>query len=466
MKKESNDIARSEKLLAEFMAAEEAEILRCVRAVQKAAHQRGAIMINLMKQMHEDHIEDLKNARGQVDDITKRLETVCAVVRDHMNSASDYEYVSQHQTLYANMTKQLQQKVPKSVDKNFPRIKFVSNKGTENMVNLGHLRTSNVVDVTAELRGRLRVGNADAKCGEVDRINDLAVLPHDNFALVFKSKVNVYKPAGEYENLAEQEYTLKLSLEPPAGYSNKPCWVDSNSEDTPGVWLTHGVAVLEDTFAVMDETPFVKIFTAGGKFKSMFTTMELPASSKEYRASQENLTTTSAADSNPQPQVQVKYRCITQDVDGKTIFLGDLLQNVITVHDSTGKCLNKFAMDDPPNNISVFGQRLAVTTIKDRIDVIDKLTGAKYTSAEVPYARGACVDIKSGCMFVTTADDDSFENENGKVEVYCSMAGTHMGCLVPTLYEPTGAMALLDGDRLAVVDREGVNFYKIVYTYE
>ncbi|XP_072045614.1 tripartite motif-containing protein 2-like [Amphiura filiformis] len=460
LKEESNDIARSERLLTEFMAAEEAEILRCVRAIQKAAQQRGAIMINLMKQMHEDHINDLQQARGDIDEISTRLETVCAVVRDNLNTASDYEYVLQHQSLHANMSKQLHQKIPKTVDKNFPRMKFVSNKGTENMVNLGYLQTSKVKDVNGELCGRLTIGNAEVAA--TDRIEDIAPLSDGSLALVFTSRVNVYKAAGTYENLSDQEYTLKLSLDPPVGYNDKPCWVglSSSSEDTPRVWLTHGVAELEDMYAVMDNTPFVKIFSAEGKFKRMFTTMKLPASSKEYKANMDN------SDMSSSDTRQVNYTCITQDIDGKSLFLGDLAQQVITVHDSTGRCLNTFSLQDPPYKISIFGQRLAVTTIANRIDVLDKMTGDRISSTDVPLATGACVDIKSGCMFVTTTDDDSYEYENGTLEVYCSMTGTHMRCLVPVLYEPCGAMALMDEDKLAVVDRKGVNFYHLVYTYE
>ena len=69
-------------------------------------------------------------------------------------------------------------------------------------------------------------------------------------------------------------------------------------------------------------------------------------------------------------------------------------------------------------------------------------------SINVSHGTGACVDIKSGCMFVITADPDSYEYENGAVETYCSMTGNHIRCLVPILYEPCGAMVLISDDRL------------------
>ena len=432
------------------MAGEEAEILRCVRAIQKAAHQRGQAMINTMRQMHADHINDLQETRDTIDNMTKELESVCAVVRENINSATDHEYVTKHRALYENIEKQIKQKVPKTVDKSLPRIKFISNKGAESMVNLGHLQTTKVIDVNAELCSQLTIGCADRTD---DKIEDITALSDGSLAVVFKDRVRIYKTTGKFENVKEEEYNMDLSLEPPLGYSDKPCWVGSS--DTKE-WVTLGVTILDGRFAVMDATPFVKIYSSTGKFQSMFTTLEMPSSSTEYRLSHDAET----------PENSVNYTCITQDVDGKSVFLGDYARKVITTHDSTGKCLRSFFLQDAPYKLNVFGQRIAVTTIADRVDILDKVTGDTILRVDIPLATGACVDIKSGCMFVTTSDDDSFKKENGTLEAYCSMTGNHMRCLVPALHEPCGAMALMSDDKLAVVDKEGVNFYDLKYDYQ
>ena len=440
------------------MAAEEVEILRCVRSIQKSVSQRGAAMVKMMRQMHDDHITDLQDAREDIDVVSTTLSDVSEAVRDNMNDSTDYHYVAQHTSLYENLSMLVQQKLSKSdVDKSFPRIKFVPNKkGQEDIINIGHLQTSTLNDVTAELYGNLTFTNNVHK-HKMDKVKDIGVLPDGRLVMAFESGIRVYtEEEEEFDDGedSEKSYKFELFIEPPVGFQDKPCWVGSSSADE-AKWLAHGVALADNKFLIIDRSPYVKIFSGTGKFQGMFTTMNDVVSDEDQESS---------APAEQQPNVN--YLCITQDTDGKRVFLGDYNRKVITTHEPSGKTLSSISLQDGPYKLSVFGQRIVVTTIEDRIDLIDKITGDHIKSIDISHATGACVDIKSGCMFVITADPDSYEYENGTVETYCSMTGNHIRCLVPILYEPCGAMVLISDDRLAVVDKEGVNLYHITYSYE